>query len=265
VETDVSVAVLTPVYRPTESDEEISFRHLETVLGGYDRILVIPEGLAFKRRGFRLETFPQAAFESVATYSRLLLSAAFYERFAAYDYVLIYQLDCLVFRDELAEWCEAGYDYIGAPWFHCPSTPQRGLSRTGNGGLSLRRVGAFLDVLSSRRRPAPYGTDLWTTQLPDLALWPFWRRWWKTLRVLRETSRGVAEYTSAYSLNEDHFWSDRARLFEPRFRIAPAEVALRFAFETAPRTCFQMHPHLPFGCHAWRRWDRSFWQPHLIS
>ncbi len=22
---------------------------------------------------------------------------------------------------------------------------------------------------------------------------------------------------------------------------------------------------LPFGCHAWPRWDRAFWEPYLIA
>lgn len=44
-----------------------------------------------------------------------MLSAEFYDRFAAYEYVLIYQLDAFVFADRLAEFCQMGYDYIGAP------------------------------------------------------------------------------------------------------------------------------------------------------
>lgn len=45
-----------------------------------------------------------------------MLSAEFYERFLAWDYILLCQTDAFVFRDELADWCARGYDYIGAPW-----------------------------------------------------------------------------------------------------------------------------------------------------
>jgi hypothetical protein len=37
------VAVVVPVYRPgLNADERVSLRHLERVLGGYDRFLVVP-------------------------------------------------------------------------------------------------------------------------------------------------------------------------------------------------------------------------------
>ena len=50
------------------------------------------------------------------------------------------------------------------------------------------------------------------------------------------------------------------------FSIAPFETALKFSFEVAPRQCFEMNNQsLPFGCHAWARYDRSFWEPYLIK
>jgi hypothetical protein len=36
------------------------------------------------------------------------LSASFYERFLDTKYILIYQLDAFVFKDELQEWCDKG-------------------------------------------------------------------------------------------------------------------------------------------------------------
>jgi hypothetical protein len=69
-----------------------------------------------------------------------------------------------------------------------------------------------------------------------------------------------------YSLNEDLFWSDRARLFQPKFKIAPLDMSLRFSFDAYPNVCFQQNGRrLPFGAHAWARWDREFWEPYLIS
>jgi len=44
------------------------------------------------------------------------------------------------------------------------------------------------------------------------------------------------------------------------------EEGLRFAFEGAPRMCFELNQQkLPFGCHAWAKFDRSFWEPYLIA
>jgi hypothetical protein len=47
--------------------------------------------------------------------------------------------------------------------------------------------------------------------------------------------------------------------------VAPVEEALGFSFEREPRYCFERNGgRLPFGCHAWNRWDRPFWEPYLI-
>ncbi len=110
-----SVAIIVPIYRQElRADERQSLRHLETYLEGYDRFFIAPESLGPHRRGFEVMAFPDPCFNSVESYSRLLLSASFYRRFEGYRHILIYQLDSLVFSDALAEWCEAGWDYIGS-------------------------------------------------------------------------------------------------------------------------------------------------------
>ena len=36
--------------------------------------------------------------------------------------------------------------------------------------------------------------------------------------------------------------------------------------EVSPRLCFERnHRQLPFGCHAWARYDGAFWEPHLLK
>jgi hypothetical protein len=82
--------------------------------------LVQPEGLENdyhkKYSNISVESFPKRYFENIEGYNELLLSASFYERFLDTKYILIYQLDAFFFKDELQEWCDRGYDYIGAPW-----------------------------------------------------------------------------------------------------------------------------------------------------
>jgi hypothetical protein len=42
--------------------------------------------------------------------------------------------------------------------------------------------------------------------------------------------------------------------------------ALEFAFERYPRKCFKLNNHnLPFGVHAWEKYDKSFWLNHVDS
>ncbi len=257
-----SVAVVVPVPREKlEHVEEISLRHLELVLGGYDRYLAVPRSLDVDRSGFEIVRFPDASFASVATYSRLLLDPGFYRRFAGYEHLLVYQLDCLVFSDRLSTFCGEGCAYVGAPWLRCRDDPRKGFSRVGNGGLSLRRVAACLRVLDSQREGPGAATvfaRLLLSRREPLTL----RR---KLTVAREVARGVSWYRRRYTVNEDRFWSDRARLFDPTFRVADVRTGLAFSFDMAPRYCYERYGRLPFGCHGWYRRDREFWTRHLLA
>ena len=259
------VAVVVPMSNRAElyPDEEISLRHLLHYLGRYDKYLVVPENLEIALPGFRYARFGPEFFGSAAANTRLMLSAAFYERFQAYEYILVYHLDALVFSDQLEEWCAAGYDYIGPPWFPHEDMPWVEEPGVGNGGFCLRKVESCLKVLNSSR----YAIDpdaYWRRRRP--ASWPgrvvnYPRKYLKRLHYFNNVRREVGRF----SKNEDLFWSRRAVHYYPDFRIAPVEVAMRFAFEGAPRLCYQkIGGKLPFGCHAWPKYDRAFWEPYLL-
>ncbi|MDZ7831109.1 MAG: DUF5672 family protein [Desulfobacterales bacterium] len=258
------IAIVVPNYKPDlTAEEKISLRHLSHYLNDFPQFAIQPVGLGKCLEGVELREFPAHYFKNIKNYSKLLLSPEFYETFVEYDYVLIYQLDCLVFSDNLRSWCEMGYDYIGAPLFEKESQPPR-ISRVGNGGLSLRRVQSFLNVLNTEHIP-PWSAVL-TANLPDLKKFPLPARWSKKLRVIRDARRGIEWYRTHYSLNEDLFWSDRAHLFHPNFKIAPSDIALGFAFDAHPMTCFeQNNRQMPFGAHAWAKWNRDFWETYIYK
>ncbi|RJR54998.1 MAG: hypothetical protein C4576_00200 [Desulfobacteraceae bacterium] len=265
-----SVAIVVPIYQEhLSSDEQLSLRHLLHFLSDYDLYSMVPRGRPVFDILAKKALFQPEAFINRDSYSHLLVSPEFYETFESYEYILIYQLDCLVFSDQLAYWCAKGYDYIGAPLFRDKADPGKGLSRTGNGGFSLRKTSAFLRVLSSpttNRGVTALFRQLSTGSLQDLEHLPAPARLMKTLSVLRELRRGVKWYADHYTLNEDLFWSDRAKLFWPDFQVAPVEESLKFAFERHPRYCFHLAGgHMPFGCHAWAKYERSFWSPHLLN
>lgn len=202
----------------------------------------------------------------------MLLSPSFYRTFEQYEYILIHQLDSLVFSNRLLEWCTRELDFVGAPGLFV-NWPRANEIR--NGGLSLRRTKAFLAVLES---PQPWMT-------PD----EYWRRYWshrsfpvRALNLPRryakefhrfngvrwETSRWERGTNTSRTLgsNEDFFWSMEATRYQPDFTVAPADVALRFAFEANPQICYERTGHrLPFGCHGWTRYDRPFWETHLLQ
>ncbi len=268
-----SVAVVVPAYNRAHftRDEELSFRHLEHFLGRYDKFLVVPRSLEIERPGYQIQRFDDSYFGSAIANGKLMLSPAFYESFRKYRYILIYQLDALVFSDQLLEWCATDVDYIGAPWVQCADSPWVGTPRVGNGGLSLRKVSSFLWVLSSEQywiHPDVYwqrvvsGTPWYLrgVYLP--------RKWFKYIKRFNGVKRQVAQWhlRPDGTKNEDHFWSDEAVRYDDQFKVASFDMGLRFAFEVVPRHCFELNNRrLPFGCHAWPRYDRAFWEPYLLK
>jgi hypothetical protein len=246
-------------------DEQTSLRHLVHHLGHHDKFAVAPEGLKAIPRGFAVKRFGRRFFGSAEAHCRLMLSEEFYTAFTEYEYILLYHLDALALSDRLAEWCEADYDYIGAPWLRCPDSPWVDRPRVGNGGFSLRRVEAFLRVLRRGRASEPFA-GYWERQVRQRprAAWalPVAR----TMKYLTSAQAHARRWPECNARgNEDYFWSDEARRFDPAFRVAPFETGLAFSFEAAPRLCLDLNGgQLPFGCHAWPRYDRNFWEPYLL-
>lgn len=238
------VAIVVPLSARTEltPDEEVSLRHLRHYLGHYDKFMIAPPGIDVPHRDFTVKHFDSAFFGSVRNHMNLLVSPVFYKAFREYEYMLIYHLDALVFSDRLDAWCDRGYDYVAPPWIRYPGAPYEGLpieNKVGNGGFSLRKIERMLRVLRGVRRPRLTRTYL--------------------RRLLR---RGKKFEHRRY---EDIFWALHARDFVPDFRVPSLETALEFGFECNPRLCFEKTGgRMPFGCHAWPKYDRAFWEPHLL-
>lgn len=289
---NASALVVVPVVRPAPTAEErISWQHLLDHLGRHPLCLLAADHLDVRWftaqcEHARVVRLPPADLASRRSYNRLLMRDTFYRHFTAHECMLIYQLDCLVFRDELEFWCQRPFDYIGAPWVRADGAGGF-VWRTGNGGFSLRRIDACLRVLTTRRHPRLQA---------EVAAWMAWldvtlrippRLRPRALSALADDANalpgrlkvaqeklgrpltwlplgGVRVFQRAYPGNEDLFWALVAPLINPTFRIAPVEEALAFAFELEPRAAFERTGHrLPFGCHAWARYDRAFWESHL--
>jgi hypothetical protein len=151
------VVILVLVHKPNMNpDEVLSFRQCISILGAHDIAVVCPAGMnvaAYKEISTainfcHIDPSWQITYRN---FNRLKINPLLYWKFRRYDYILFYELDAFVFRDELDKWCHAGYDYIGAPWFYGFNTcsndsPFLGV---GNGGFSLRRTSAALRVLRS--------------------------------------------------------------------------------------------------------------------
>jgi hypothetical protein len=254
-----------------DADEQVSFHQLRGVLGGYDTYLALPDDLEGTLDGLPVKRFAAPYFRTRRRNQQLMISPDFYREFEDYEFVLVYQLDSLVLADELAAWCEAGWDNVGAPWTRWAPDGSLVLTGVGNGGFALRRVESCLRVATTARRSLPrLRTLAWfgaavgqrlVTHLPRTLRKVASSR--RKLRTAAAISRGALGSTF---LTEDKFWSEMAPRLEPTFRIPPTETALSFAFESHPRECFDLNGRrLPFGCHKWWFHDREFWEPHLIE
>ena len=258
--------VVIPVYKAVLSAyEQISLSQCLKVLHGYDIFLVIPERLLeslrdnadFRDQQIGYKTFDNAFFEDIPAYNRLLKSPGFYRAFLDYEFMLIHQLDAFVFRDALEDWCKLNFDHIGAPLFdgHDLAKKDSPIVGQGNGGFCLRKVQHCYEVVTSFRRL----NFKRAFEGPEPA---FYIRWYRFLKhgLLFNYSR----YPFQPIINEDLFWAELVPKAFPYFRVPEPVQAIRFSFEVNPDMLFKMNgDKLPFGCHAWWKYDLEFWRKHI--
>ena len=281
--------VVIPIFKihPTE-EEKKSFIQCLKILHKHHVTLVCPEKfdeacylLIAKEQNIviGIERFMNIYFSDITGYNRLMLSTEFYKRFKKFKYILIYQLDAWVFRDELHYWCEKEYDYIGAPWFEDfdNSTSKSRIIGVGNGGFSLRNVSGILNqikILKQLQVILKYEKYNWE----GLIL-----RMFKIIRDVTLYSK-LEPFYKLTNGQEDYFWcvdmknvyseyinnkSFVAKLFKlfpiKNLKIADVETAIKFSMECQPARLFEMNNNnLPFGCHAWYKYNYEFWKPFIV-
>ncbi|GAA3975366.1 DUF5672 family protein [Mucilaginibacter dorajii] len=249
-------AVIIPIYKLLpDKNEVLSMNQCFRVLSRYDIIFIAPETLdiAFYSNecnqhgiNFREVRFADRYFSGIAGYNQLMLSPALYKSFIQYKYLLIYQLDAYVFKDDLLHWCRQGYDFIGAPAIPHENKPNEiqflkrysrwvkrvnkilgtnhQISNVGNGGFSLRNTKScyrLLKLLQSKIK-------VWGTN------------------------------------NEDGFFKYWGNILHPVFRLPSDEVALHFSVEQSPAESLRkLQGVLPFGCHAFEKNEPEIWQHYI--
>jgi hypothetical protein len=244
------VTVVVPIYKTNLSEtEKMSFKQCLKVLGNYNIVFAQPENLdtssLTKSNNIKVEYFPEKYFKSVFGYNSLLLSKEFYQRFLSSKYILIYQLDAFVFRDDLQFWCNKNYDYIGAPWIASPNTfVKKALSifdskkkkerskiffKVGNGGLSLRNTEKCFKISSE---------------------------------LSEEIALNLQRDNDDFYIMEDVFWSITVPTYYPDFKIPDYKEALNFAMDRKPHLALKLNNNLlPFGCHGFEKPKvKEFWE-----
>ena len=261
------VTVVIPLYTLNLSETELlALRQCFKVLGHHDIAIIKPESLNISTLPaliggdphYRVEAFEDSYFAGREGYNRLMLSTDLYRRFLDSRYIFIHQSDVYVFKDELEQWCQRGYDYIGAPWLpaigdvsgwnlprraiymmrrlvgkrHTSSHPINLKYKVGNGGCSLRH----------------------TRHLHDVSI------------QLSEALSLAASDSSTSENFEDVVWSVRVNELLPgALLIAPYQEAVHFSIESHPTMAMRLTGgQLPMATHAFaRRRNRAFWRQHI--
>lgn len=227
------VVIVIPVHqKELNKDEQKSLAQCQKILGHYPIYFAAPDGLNpsyFSTiKNYQVKYFDEKYFKSPKSYNQFLVTKEFYKSFQDYEYMLIYQVDTFVFSDQLLEWCEKGFDYIGAPQLNENHFNNPGYKNSMwnplllNGGLSLRKISSFIRLL-----------NIYHLFYPE---WP-------------------GHEDALFSFHLRRAWPLRFL-----FNLPTWQTALQFAFEAEPEKCYELNgKQLPFGCHAWEKFNPQFW------
>lgn len=281
------VIVIIPTYKKYDKltlDEKKSLNQCYKILKNYQICLVHPFNLEINSYKKTLNTelkyellntpFESKYFNDITGYNDFMLSINFYTSFKEYKYILIYQLDCWVFKDELSHWCSLNYDYIGAPIFKNFGTYELGnkIDVIGNGGFSLRKINKFLEVLT------------WKGKILGIS---HYLKEFKQKRNLKSIFKilinglgyhnNVPYLLSLYKrnlINEDVFFSYNFQSgANIEIHVPEVSAAIKFSFDRSPQYLYDLNQkQLPFGCHGWNRQDniysikdKLFWENFILN
>jgi hypothetical protein len=254
------VEIIIPIYKKTpDADDLISINQAFHVLKNHKITFIHPKSLDvsnYEKFTSRFLAFDDVYFKNIHGYNCLMLSVDFYNSFSE-KYLLIYQTDCFVFKDELLDWCNKDFDYIGAPWIRSSEkipivklVVERILVKTksvinykkkgkfqkdksllynevGNGGLSLRKRAKFLEVLE---------------KIPNV------------VKIYLDPKHSGKFYA------EDVFFSIEPQRNGINFLKPHYKQACRFSIENKQEKALKInHGKLPFGCHRWTK-EKNFWR-----
>jgi len=221
---NLDCCIVVPVYQQMMVHEYLSFQRLIQVFGKseYQNHIYILTHQGISANEFcaiydkvNVIYIDEKYFKNGITgYNLLMGSSNFYNIFINYKYMLIHQLDCFMFNNNLKHFIDLGYDYYGAPMMNVIEYNKKNEIickfpevMVGNGGLSLRKVQTFYDFCKKNNDKIDH--------------------------------------------NEDVFF---CYYHKDEFNICPIEVAKEFSFDTSPNELFTETKKLPMGCHGYYKW-----------
>jgi len=252
------------------SSEKLSLKQCYKILAKHHIKLICPSGLNIEQyrniiSNIEVEFIDPKWHSSYAMFNLLKMNSLLYNKFEDYQYILFYELDAWVFKDELVSWCCKGFDYIGAPWFegfHLPQTNK--LIGVGNGGFSIRNIKSSLRVLNRIHQLRRIRKFWFKSRVQSI--WRFYKMvsFFKFLFKIQSITDLNTLLFLNDSMQEDFYWTQLIAKTFSDYKVASIEEAVKFSFEVKPSLVFKMNNYqLPFGCHAWEKYEPDFWKEYI--
>ena len=274
----MKVCIVIPVYQKISDPREVlSLQQGLKIFANHPIIFICPHSFdqswisqyTSLHPNITFKKFDDKNFKSVHTYDALLLNQNFYQQFSDYQFMLIYQTDAYAFSDRLNDWCEKGFDFIGAPWFKkfdVSGKEKEFIEVAGNGGFSIRNVTKINDLMA-RKLNLKQMINL-RNILAKFRIMPhknitfsikFFTKFFCKTNSFGELCTFIC--TNATPPHEDYFFAAILPKLFPEFVVAKPQDAISFAFEAQPENLYKMNGEkLPFGCHAWAKYSPDFWK-----
>ena len=228
---------LVPVYKSRlTKNEELTLKFSIFELKLKNIVFIGPEKFdySYYQENFKhitIEKFSNEYFESVQGYSKLMLNLDFYNLFSSSTFMLLYQTDALIIRNDIESWCNQDFDYIGAPWpdkfqylmqfDNFQNNPINVSASVGNGGLSLRRIQKCRELIN---------------EFPELH-----------------------SFFINTGSSEDLFFGIGSNISR-NFRTPNEITASLFSLELQPEKYYQINgKSISMGAHAWEKYNPKFW------
>jgi hypothetical protein len=262
--------------------EKESFIQCNKIFNNHDIILVFPLVLnisAYTSINNNLIKLPinEGWLKDYESFNRLKINFWFYKKFNCYRNILFYELDAWVFHDELDFWIKSDFDYIGAPWLTVTQHNNVVFKGVGNGGFSLRNVSKHLKLIRSLRLISCLKNF---EKFNDFGIIP---QLFKLLYLTINSIKTESDLENNFTGQEDIFWTQdlpkilidfnsKSKILKflykilifKEFKVADFNSAYKFSFEMYPEKLYELNDNkLPFGCHAWQKYNPEFWELHI--
>ena len=130
----------------------------------------------------------------------------------------------------------------------------------GNGGFSLRRTKTFINCFKEKKNLFSFSE----TQ-KRIHGFSIIKRLILTVMMQFGFRNNFIYYNSNWKHNEDVFWSIFLKDTLLEFSIPSIPECIEFSFERFPSQLYTINNfRLPFGCHAWEKYEfKNFWEKYI--